>query len=308
MFAHHLVLGLALNLTFIRVIKKLPKFLRKLGLTTAAQSAQIYYQNCLIQYLFQQNSSLLKRLNTKNIKTQPSNTIWVCWLQGYENAPTLVKKCIDQLKYHHDNVVLIDLNNYMTYVDIPQFIIEKFQSKIITPTHFSDILRFALMSQHGGIWIDSTYLILDKLPNTIFESNFFTLSSKLDFFKQWIPEGKWSGNFMKFNKDDPTPSIIFQCFINYWQKNNHLIDYFLIDFIIKVNYLHNPRFNSQINQTLPMADQIFLMSEILLIPISQENDLRIAQDPLQIYKLSYRVDATPDNINGTYYEKYILSK
>ena len=75
----------------------------------------------------------------------------------------------------NNNVILIDLTNYNSYVDIPEFIIEKFHKKTITPTHFSDILRFALMSKHGGIRIDSTYLILDKFPESVFTKVFFTL-------------------------------------------------------------------------------------------------------------------------------------
>ena len=59
---------------------------------------QNYYEDKLIQYLYQQNLSLLSTLTTENVKTQSCNTIWVCWLQGYDNAPELVKKCIDQLK------------------------------------------------------------------------------------------------------------------------------------------------------------------------------------------------------------------
>lgn len=297
----------ALKLTYIRIIKKIPKLLRNLGLSTFSQSMQNYYENKLIQYLYQQNLSLLSTLTTENVKTQSCNTIWVCWLQGYDNAPELVKKCIDQLK-KNNNVILIDLTNYNSYVDIPEFIIEKFHKKTITPTHFSDILRFALMSKHGGIWIDSTYLILNKLPEHLFTKDFFTLSSKLETFKKWIPEGKWSGNFMKFNHGDPTPTIIYQCFLNYWKNNDYLIDYFLIDFIIKVNYLYNSRFKFQVDQNLALADHIFLMSEILLKPISKQNDLRLKQDKVKIYKLSHRVDASANNINDTYYEKFILSK
>lgn len=298
-----------MNLTYLRILKKTPKLLYRFGFTTLAKSAQQLYQKELIQYLYNQNASLFEMQNTAPKKdTQNINTIWVCWLQGYENAPILVKKCIDQLKRYHNNVTIIDLNNYNNYAQIPEFIINKFNNKIITPTHFSDILRFALMSQQGGLWIDSTYLILKKLPSQVFMNDFFTLSSKQDIFKKWIPEGKWAGNFMRFNREDPTPTIIFQCFINYWKYNNRLIDYFLIDFIIKLNYLYNPKFKSQIDTNLPIADHIFVMSEILLAPISAENDARLVQDSLKIYKLSHRVDATQCNINGTYYEKYILSK
>ena len=29
-----------------------------------------------------------------------SNTVWVCWLQGVDNAPPLIKSCIASMQYH----------------------------------------------------------------------------------------------------------------------------------------------------------------------------------------------------------------
>ena len=49
-----------------------------------------------------------------------SDTIWVCWWQGYDNAPEIVKKCIDSMKMNcgSKKVVIIDESNYkITYRD-----------------------------------------------------------------------------------------------------------------------------------------------------------------------------------------------
>lgn len=296
-----------LNLTYLRLIKKAPKLFKKLGLNSLEKSAQKYYQNSLLQYLYEQNGYLF--VDTINQSTNsPSDIIWVCWLQGIENAPPLVKTCINSIKQYNSNVCLIDINNYKKYVDIPNFIIDKLNKKIITPTHFSDILRFALLAKHGGTWIDATYLILNKLPKQMLMNDFFTLSSNHSTFKQWIPEGKWSGNFIKFSLGDSTPKIIFQCFLNYWENNDYLIDYFLIDYLIKLNFLNNLTFKQQVENNVPVADNIFLLAEILFEPITPTNNYRLEQDSIKIYKLSHRVDTLSQSINSTYYEKYILNK
>ena len=36
--------------------------------------------------------------NWKGKKNEKSNKVWVCWLQGEENAPELIKKCISSIK------------------------------------------------------------------------------------------------------------------------------------------------------------------------------------------------------------------
>lgn len=298
-----------MQLTYIRLIKKIPKLLRKVGLTSIAQSAQQYYQNSLIKYLYQQNSSILTPIENENNDTQIyTNTIWVCWLQGYDSAPLLVKKCIDQLKKYNQNVIVLNLENYQDYVELPEVITEKFSQKKITPTHFSDILRFALLAKHGGLWIDSTYLTFQPLPSDIWENNFFTLSSQKPIFKKWIPQGQWSGNFIKFKKGDPTPHIMYSIFIQYWIDNNYLIDYFLIDYIIRLNYDYNPNFKKQIDQNKALGDNIFFLIDILSKQQSKEIDTCFNQDTIKIYKLAHRFSLSSLDLHGSYYEKFILNR
>lgn len=67
--------------------------------------------------------------------------VWTCWWQGMENAPHIVKRCINQMKQMlpYDAVLhVITLENYREYVDIPSCISEKFEKNLILPAHFSD--------------------------------------------------------------------------------------------------------------------------------------------------------------------------
>ena len=60
---------------------------------------------------------------------------------------------------------------------------DKFINNIFSITHFSDIIRMALLSKYGGYWIDSTYLVTS--PLTKVNTSFFTL--KLNYC--------WTNNF-----------------------------------------------------------------------------------------------------------------
>ena len=53
--------------------------------------------------------------------TIQSDVVWVCWLQGLEKAPQLVKACIASIKRHvSQKVILITAENYLEFVNIPE--------------------------------------------------------------------------------------------------------------------------------------------------------------------------------------------
>ena len=74
---------------------------------------------------------------------QKSNKVWVCWMQGMEQAPALVQRCYRSLQENikDKEIILLTEKNLGQYVKIPDFIMDKLHKGIITRTHFSDILR-----------------------------------------------------------------------------------------------------------------------------------------------------------------------
>ena len=56
---------------------------------------------------------------------QKSNKVWVCWMQGMEQAPALVQRCYRSLQENlkGKEIVLLTESNLDQYVHIPDFII-----------------------------------------------------------------------------------------------------------------------------------------------------------------------------------------
>ena len=173
--------------------------------------------------------------NEKNIDEK--SPIWIMWFQGIEKAPQIVKSCVQSIINNRDKhpVYIINKFNLENYVKLPSFILEKFNNRTFSITHFSDIVRFALLFKYGGYWIDSTYFITSPLKKV--NTNYFTL--KLDYcFTNSHPFIKclWSGNFMAVSKNSFIATYGYMAFLFYWKKYNSLIDYFLIDYIIHIAY------------------------------------------------------------------------
>lgn len=88
------------------------------------------------------------------------NRIWFCWLQGIENAPDMVKVCLEsQKRIFGDRVVVLDDKNYRKWIELPDYIDGKYRKGYIPGALFSDILRLELLIKYGGMWVDSTVLV-----------------------------------------------------------------------------------------------------------------------------------------------------
>ena len=95
--------------------------------------------------------------DSNNKESAFNDTIWICWLQGIDKDPSLIKRCYKSIKDNFkDSKIVVDESYINDYVELPSYIMEKDGKGIITKTHFSDILRLELLSQYGGTWIDGT--------------------------------------------------------------------------------------------------------------------------------------------------------
>ena len=49
------------------------------------------------------------------------NKIWICWWQGIEHAPEIVKVCVDSIKRNNNKyeVIIITDENYKNYITFP---------------------------------------------------------------------------------------------------------------------------------------------------------------------------------------------
>lgn len=111
---------------------------------------QNYLQDLFDEVTFERSYQMAEKSNKK---------IWVMWQQGFENAPSIVKRCISsvyQQKNKDMQVIEINDDNLTQYVDFPDYIMEKYQSGLITRTHFSELVRIKLLAKYGGIWLDAT--------------------------------------------------------------------------------------------------------------------------------------------------------
>lgn len=296
-----------------RVLSKASKLINRSFVPSGIQAALHNTRLGIIQkYLRQQYAPLIstyQRLHEASLETiSAENIIWVCWLQGLESAPEIVKKCVDNIqRFHSDDcrIHVITLENYRNFVQLPRHIEEKFEKNLIKPAHFSDVLRLYLLAEHGGAWIDSTVLILKKLPDDVFNEPFFSLKSMAYPITSTVSYGKWTTFFIKASKGNATALFLRDFLSQYWQDHDTELDYFLFDHAISIAYQSFPRFKHQIDGLGYFGNDRHLLMSLLFAEYTPEADMAITQDPVQIYKLSYKVDPRMKAPNNSFYQHYI---
>lgn len=220
-----------------------------------------------------------------------NNTIWLFWWQGEEKMPKLSKECYQSICQNrgHYHIILITKFNINQYAKLPNYIYEKLDNGQITYTHFSDILRFNLLSNYGGLWIDLTCLVTGSLDKIDVHSELFTTSDYTTKDNFNISRGRWTGFLM----GGPSNLLIFKFmnkfFSNYWKNNTQLLDYFLIDYALDYAFEHNlSDFQKASNHYNEFAPHLFELQDLLSLSYDDPKVTSLLNSGGYIYKLSNR--------------------
>lgn len=82
------------------------------------------------------------------------------WMYWENDIPEFVEKCIDRMREKNPEYEVFVLNpenvNQYSHIDFSQL-------KDATAQQKADLLRFDLMYHHGGIWLDASIILYDRL-------------------------------------------------------------------------------------------------------------------------------------------------
>ena len=162
--------------------------------------------------------------------------VFSLWLQGEENAPEIVKKCLNsQRKYYKDKLIVLDENTISDYVDIPDYIWDKWKRGEMSAAHFSDIVRIELLSKYGGYWCDATGFIIQDMPDEIKQSDFFMFCAPPNYF----PHACGQNFFIRAKKGSPLLDMWKQVVYHYWENEDTAITYYLVQLLFRMLVTYN---------------------------------------------------------------------
>lgn len=232
-------------------------------------------------------------------------SIWVCWWQGEEQMPEVVRICYASLLKHANGhpVHLITKDNYRQYVEISEWVMQKFKNGIITITHFSDLLRLALLSRYGGFWMDATLYLTRDMPSEM--PYFFTLKQQ-SISNIFVSNYRWSGYCMGGTNNNPIFSEAYDLLVNqYWSQHNRLLNYFILDYVYDYLYQTDESIRKEIDANPYNNPDVNFLYEHLSLPYKKEEWEKVCEQTY-IHKLSWKETYSEyiDN-KETYYNKIL---
>lgn len=261
------------------------------------------------QKLYKKYIGSLKQFDKEYDSSLPqkqSNKVWVCWFQGIENAPEVVKRCYQSLRDNLTDreIILLTSDNIEEYVKFPAYIYEKWRSGQITHTHMTDLLRLELLIKYGGTWIDSTVLCTRKrnqIPDYFFDSDLFFYQNlkpgrdgHATVLSSWYMCGCTNNKILM--------AVRYLCY-EYWKNHNDMVDYFLLHdfFQIVIEY-----YEDDWKKVIPYSNAT---PHILLLRLFDKYDEKmfeciLGQTPF--HKLSYKFTDEQRDIPDTYYQKLFV--
>jgi hypothetical protein len=118
-------------------------------------------------------------MDTSKKEVDIPKTIWILWLQGFESAPKIVKKCVSTWEKANEDWKILKLDRKSTreYISIEESL--EVNGENIEKSDISDAVRIKLLSEYGGVWVDSTCICqrpLDAWLHEYTSSGFFAFS------------------------------------------------------------------------------------------------------------------------------------
>lgn len=231
--------------------------------------------------------------------------VWVCWLQGMEQAPAVVKKCVETIYRHaggEDRVIVLSEQNMSDYIQMPVDLLEKWKKGIISNTHFSDLLRLALLVEYGGVWIDSTSYLTEDLPDDVVEADLFCFKAgpiaKI-IASNWFFAAKPHHEVL-----EKTRNLLYE----YWRKENKLVAYSIFHPFFTMAVESTPACREAWQQVPSFNDMnAKVLSDELFTPYSPERWKQICRFSF-VHKLSYKYGEEEYRKPGTFYAMLLQDK
>ncbi len=235
----------------------------------------------------------------KNDAILPHNhnkTIWVCWLQGLENAPDLVKMCVQSLRKNlcggEYNLVLLTEDNYAQYASFSDHIMIRYKQGIISKALFSDLLRLHLLTTYGGTWIDATVFCTNsEIPKYMLESDLFVFT--MTELEKCVWASPFESYYLSASQNNKILLLTYSLLKHYCKSCNSIIDYFILYDFFAIAIEEYPEIWSNV-VSYPRADTMVLAGGMFKKYDKEMYCELISHSPF--HKLSYKAKYTEGSV------------
>ena len=217
---------------------------------------------------------------------------WIYWHQGWNNAPYIAKKCLQSWKAHNKDwdIRPLDSSSLSKYVMLDGYIPD-IESKHMSLTAFSNIVRITLLKEIGGVWVDSTCFCMRPLDEWLPEK----LSQGFFAFSSPSPSKKVASWFLAGDNHNRIIAEWFSRTVEYWDFHNRPHKHFWFHSLFNALYDENTDFQRTWDQTPKVScdldkkdgpHKLVPYGKVLPSPIMPEIQKVIDNKEVPLFKLS----------------------
>ena len=258
-------------------------------------------------HILDENKEGFYKANSNPVKHQGTavpRIIWSAWLQGLGNAPEMVNVCLESHKKHLPGYEfrVLDMENYHKWVELPDYVLRKYQKGLIPPASFSDMIRLAVLKKYGGVWMDATVFCSGFGNDNLKKRWAHIMRSEITVFR-YFERGRREASglstwFLAAEPHQFVVSTVLDMLLAYWKDFDCLVDYYIIHLFLGLvldecpqSVLQMPRENS--------FHSLFLGDA--LSRTYRQDAWQELVDHVAIHKLNYRkADEALKNPNSYY--------
>lgn len=245
------------------------------------------------EYLQKKYAGLLlerKRFYEEHLQEQRhSNRVWVCWLQGFEQTPELVKVCVVSMRrYLKDReITLLSYDNYTEYAEMPPHVVERYERGEMPGALFADLLRSELLIRHGGTWMDASMWVTgySEKDKEIFDADLFMFQALRRDDNTFHGSSNW---FITACAGNRPLMVLRDVLTQYWKDYDVTLNYYMFhDFFYTIAQMYPAEIAAmpRRNRLLPL---------MLLQRLGDDYDekwMAELKSRCNLHKLNYRVPA-----------------
>lgn len=213
-----------------------------------------------------------------NIAENSEHIIWTIWWQGEENAPPLVKACINSIRRNANGAkfIVISKDNYENYISIPDYIWEKHKKGYICSAVLSDIARFLLLEKYGGLWLDATIFVSSPIPQDYFNYTFFSQHTRPRERTCWVQNNAYHIFVIGSKAKAKLISFTKTMFLEYWKHHDTAVDYLCTDYFFFIAMQEYQEIKNEIASLPFSSERLYDLVKMLDEPYEEKyfNELK----------------------------------
>jgi hypothetical protein len=246
------------------------------------------------RYLYKNYEAVIERFRQEQTSDEAEMAddsklpIWICWWDGEDKMPDSVRMCYRSVRRNAGShpVRFVSKFNYNEYVSIPDYIFKMADEGGMCTAHLCDVLRVCLLYEHGGIWLDATFLLTEPLP-PMRERGVFTIKQHYEGIGPYASEGRWTGGLLGGRKGHLLYAFLRAMYFEYCKKEPRFINYMLLDYLIAVAYESFDVVKIAVDDAEYGNSHIYSLQEIANLPFDRAVYREICSDTV-LHRLPWR--------------------